>query len=292
MHISFEGYVSIGLALLGLAGAGAIMVFPNRIEIGWALILLAVTGVVALVIFQISNKLPIRSPIILVGMLVCLIGFLGLATVYFWPVPKSEPSPEPPSALRDLPDLLSLFMADFKPGIGLVWNAFGDIDVATGDQKQSVRIYYKIISDTQSNTKFLAFYVPLVGESPFKALLAFLAKEYASYFDIEQKHWAIVGQQGSSDQTNTQRLAFSGRIYIYHNDSMGAEEVGVSTRLFREHGASVQFRGDEYLAAVWSSIQSGAVKPPLKFVIRDGIPVAENKDRPPNPQRVPVPGDR
>jgi hypothetical protein len=57
-------------------------------------------------------------------------------------------------------------------------------------------------------------------------------------------------------------------------------------RALREHGASVQFRGDEYLAAVWSSIQSGAVKPPPRFVIRDGIPLAETKDRPPNPQPV------
>ena len=44
MHISDEGKIGIVLALIGLAGAGAIMVAPQQLWIGWSLIALALPG--------------------------------------------------------------------------------------------------------------------------------------------------------------------------------------------------------------------------------------------------------
>jgi hypothetical protein len=44
MQISAEGTIGIALGLAGLAGAGAIMAFPQDIEIGWGLIVVAVIG--------------------------------------------------------------------------------------------------------------------------------------------------------------------------------------------------------------------------------------------------------
>jgi hypothetical protein len=46
MQITFEGKISIFLTLLGLAGAGAVMIFPERIWIGWLLIASAAIGLV------------------------------------------------------------------------------------------------------------------------------------------------------------------------------------------------------------------------------------------------------
>jgi hypothetical protein len=48
MHISLEGKIGIWLALAGLAGAGAIMIAPEKLWIGWSLISLAALGSTAL----------------------------------------------------------------------------------------------------------------------------------------------------------------------------------------------------------------------------------------------------
>jgi tellurite resistance protein TehA-like permease len=48
MHLSSEGKISIFLALIGLAGAGAIMIAPRHTEIGWSLIAIAAVGCVYL----------------------------------------------------------------------------------------------------------------------------------------------------------------------------------------------------------------------------------------------------
>jgi hypothetical protein len=56
MHISFEGKIGIGLALIGLAGAGAMMVAPEDLEIGWSLITIAVVGAVFLVGYHFAGR--------------------------------------------------------------------------------------------------------------------------------------------------------------------------------------------------------------------------------------------
>src|ERR1700722_4701813 len=48
MQISLEGKIGIWLALVGLAGAGAIMIAPEKLWIGWGLISLAGLGSTAL----------------------------------------------------------------------------------------------------------------------------------------------------------------------------------------------------------------------------------------------------
>src|ERR1019366_4998598 len=63
MQISTEGKIGIALALVGVAGAGAIMVFPQDIEIGWCLIAVAIIGAIwlAIVHFGLWQRLPITS---------------------------------------------------------------------------------------------------------------------------------------------------------------------------------------------------------------------------------------
>jgi hypothetical protein len=214
-----------------------------------------------------------RRVIAIIGMFVCGIGFLGFATVYFWPNREGPNGKLPVAALSGPPSLLNLFMTDLRPSVGLMWNAFGDVEVQTDGDKSKVRIFYKIVNDTQANTKFIAFYVPNLGGA-FHAVLTFLSKDYKGYFsDIESKHWAVMGSEGTSDAVNTKDIGFSGAIYIYHEDPLSAEELGEMTGRFRENGARVYFRGDKYVLAVWSSIRSGDIKAPPRFEIRNGLPV-------------------
>jgi len=50
MQISSEGKIGIALALIALAGSGAIVIAPNQVSIGWGMIAVAVVGCILLVL--------------------------------------------------------------------------------------------------------------------------------------------------------------------------------------------------------------------------------------------------
>jgi hypothetical protein len=56
MQISLEGKIGIWLALVGLAGAGAIMIAPEKLWIGWGLISLAALGSAALAFHHFGRR--------------------------------------------------------------------------------------------------------------------------------------------------------------------------------------------------------------------------------------------
>jgi hypothetical protein len=90
MHISSEGKIGILLALIGLAGAGAIMVAPQATLIGWSLIAFAVLGLLALALhhFDIEEyrfKIRRGKMLPLIGMIASGIAFISCSTWYFWP---------------------------------------------------------------------------------------------------------------------------------------------------------------------------------------------------------------
>jgi hypothetical protein len=92
MHISAEGKIGILLALIGLAGAGAMMVAPEHTEIGWLLIAVALTGGAFLAGHHFADlKKWRRKMVALIGMAVCVLGLFGFTTMYFFsrPTPKS-----------------------------------------------------------------------------------------------------------------------------------------------------------------------------------------------------------
>jgi hypothetical protein len=89
MHISIEGKLGLLVGLIGLGGAGAVVIAP---EVGWGLIGVAVIGGVVLAFHHFSEALArIWNPgnntrmIALAGMIVCGTGFIAFAGVYFWP---------------------------------------------------------------------------------------------------------------------------------------------------------------------------------------------------------------
>jgi hypothetical protein len=65
----------IFLALLSLAGAGAIMVFPQHTEIGWGLIVISIFGFILLAFHHYGLGFRSISP--LLGMLLLGIVFIG-----------------------------------------------------------------------------------------------------------------------------------------------------------------------------------------------------------------------
>jgi hypothetical protein len=142
MHISGEGEVGIFLALLALAGAGAIMIYPTHLWIGWLLILVSVGGAIGLAInhFGLWQMKPVPS----IGMGLSAALFIAFAIWNFWPQSTMGeaasrpviPIPFPSSIntqtpeLRALVDGANIFIPDARDmrnvsGIALdvkIWN--------------------------------------------------------------------------------------------------------------------------------------------------------------------------
>jgi len=92
MAISNEGKIGIVLGLLGLGGAGAIMVAPQFLAIGWGLIVIAIAGAILLAYHHFGGRFGTgrdrnnrRRMIPLIGMVVFGLAFLASAGWYFWP---------------------------------------------------------------------------------------------------------------------------------------------------------------------------------------------------------------
>jgi hypothetical protein len=99
MHISTEGKLGLLVGLVGLGGAGAVVIAP---EIGWVLIGIAAIGGVTLAFHHFSEALArLWNPgnnarmIALAGMIARGIGYLGFAAVHFWPRSELPPVPTP-----------------------------------------------------------------------------------------------------------------------------------------------------------------------------------------------------
>jgi hypothetical protein len=87
MQISSEGYIGIGLGLLSLAGAGAVVIAPDHTEIGWAMIALAGAGCVMLAHHHFNNWLDRRGYAFLT-IAVVLAALADVAFYHFKPAPQ------------------------------------------------------------------------------------------------------------------------------------------------------------------------------------------------------------
>jgi hypothetical protein len=99
-RISAEGKIGIFLALIGLLGAGAIMIAPQQLWIGWTLIAIAVVGLLILGLYHFWSRIHTSAGQATIGAIaiaVILSGEYGYYSGYFenW-LPSFGPSAPPP----------------------------------------------------------------------------------------------------------------------------------------------------------------------------------------------------
>lgn len=208
----------------------------------------------------------------------------------------ATPAEKHDSALRESPppSLLSLFMTDLQPSEGMTWNASVEITIRVGDREVIIPIFYNIYDDTNANAKYLAFYIPAIhikGAQPSVhsySIAEEIAEKYPQWIkDIQENRWAVIKSTGSSSSDSTKDIPFSGRIFIYHADDFSIEQLAALQKLFRKHGATVQFRGMDYATAAWTAIRAGDAKPPPSYVLKNGYPMREDQNSVATPQGAP-----
>lgn len=284
MAISNEGKIGIGLGLLTALGTAIVLIAPDSAKpVGWILLVIAVAGIVLLAIYHgfdlwRDRRQPrgAQKMFSYAGIIACAIGFLGFSVWHWWPTPKTAA----PAALvaQTPPTLFSLFMNDLKPQVGMVWNASYEVTVTVGDHKQQLPVFYNIYDDFSARSKYVSFYVPIIFASSLGTdqhlefqVVENIAETYrGSIDDIQKNRWAEMGQIGTSNIESTAKIPFSGRVYVYHAKGFTVDQIAALTRLFRKKKADVQFRGMEYAASAWQSIQLGQAKPPPVYEVRDG----------------------
>lgn len=155
-----------------------------------------------------------------------------------WPIYQARQHLSNPKELS----LYDLFLTDF-PGvqrIGETWKIKKD--------KDSLKVSYFSVIDLEFQAKVLTFYIPN-WRSMYDLCVFILdqieSKKLTIPEAINMKQKAI----GDSTISSSQEAKFSGRVFIYHETELSAEEIGDLTKLYKSKGLNVQFRGSSYLSS-------------------------------------------
>jgi hypothetical protein len=109
-----------------------------------------------------------------IGMIFFAIGFIGCA-IWYWSARGIEDVPKPPAttatpkqaSLPPMPSILSLFMTDFAgkgSGGGIVLLGGAHAELTLPDDTK-LEIFYNIIQDFGSRSKFITFYIEVDPEN-------------------------------------------------------------------------------------------------------------------------------
>lgn len=184
--------------------------------------------------------------------------------------PPTDSSTKKLGSLPPMPTVLSLFMTDFKgkgSGGGISLSSDGRDDLTLKNDAK-LRIFFQVNEDYGNRSKFLSFYIQSSPQT-YEAI-ELLAATYRKYLNATIK--VEEGGVASSSVTKTRELVFTGRVFIYHEDTLSLSELGKLSDLYQSHGLSPKFLTTPYALSVWESIRSGSSKPPAKYELRDGIP--------------------
>ena len=112
MHISTEGKIGIALGLVALLGAGAIVVWPEHTEIGWAMMAIAAVGGLALAVHHFGEAWSATAKVVAVIGGIAFLALTGLLIWFFRPntvvLPKQDLSPPVPLLAEQVQELKAI----------------------------------------------------------------------------------------------------------------------------------------------------------------------------------------
>jgi hypothetical protein len=171
-------------------------------------------------------------------------------------VPSSSQSrPHPPNVpLKHLdaqPTLYSLFKHDFDSTVRIS----GPFTVKEKDTNKTIAEFdAQIYMDFPARSKFIGVYFPRTTPDETVKQCELFADYLQGILGMQMPEAtsAFVGEEMMSSKD----LIFSGRVFIYHEDSLSLEQRASLEVLYKSKNLSVQFRGPDYLAGrilAWSA---------------------------------------
>jgi hypothetical protein len=156
------------------------------------------------------------------------------------------------------------------------WNITGAVDrfsfrpITFDHDQRSYKVYLSVYYDKGSHAKYISVYIPY-GQNMVD-LLSSLIDHVGEFLQNSLKNPMINSQaklQGESEPETFSSFPFSGCIYIYYEGTLGSEELGDLSRAYKARGMAAEFRGSDYMLAIWSNIVAGIALPPREFAIED-----------------------
>jgi hypothetical protein len=168
---------------------------------------------------------------------------------------ETKPATQAADSLPTTLTLRQLFETDFSDMLK-GRNEHNFTDKRTG---QKIVITKQLYLDHACRYTFVGFFIPSLGPTSHETrdICEYLSSNYKLAFELERE--VLSGGHIGEDATETTELTFTGRVYIYHQDSLTTEDRAALIKSFREHGAAVTFRGQDYLAM--SILARQAAKP-------------------------------
>jgi hypothetical protein len=134
-------------------------------------------------------------------------------------------------------DVAKAFKGDFaKTSMRVLTN----IDFNQVDGDRTTHAKQELVIDFESNTEFLAFFIPY-GDLSY-SICVNIANNYKTML-AESRKLAITRQTGGELAVfDSKSLVFTNVIYLYVEKSLTLEQLGALQKLYRERGLSVQFK--------------------------------------------------
>jgi hypothetical protein len=242
--------IAILLALAAIPAGVSLMAAPEYIGIlkeypgsfFWAGLILAALLIGAAIIIALRGEASeprighTRRVIALTGMIVLGLGFLGPASVYFWPsktYTNDFTDAVKNAYLHDF-NLLSQDINLTMPGPSLSYD------------HKTVEVLGRIYYDFEARGRFVAFYFSSSANimAICKQILPDLKKIIENAESRVQVQGGRVGQMG---MVNGRDLPFSGRVFLYHHMPITTDDILSVLTLGKQNNLDVIFRGYDYV---------------------------------------------
>lgn len=136
--------------------------------------------------------------------------------------------------------LYDLFLTDFSGAqkAGGHWSM-------SNSTNRNLAVEQFVVLDLERGTKFIQFYIPR-WEDTFNVCVALSDLYEKALAEAEQVEFS--GKDpGDTDVSSSKDTVFSKTVFVYHESELTAEQIGVLSKLYRDKGLRVQFRGSVYL---------------------------------------------
>lgn len=175
---------------------------------------------------------------------------------------QPQPSTTPTTNTIDTDTLLMPY-AWYQQDLQSIEGFVADIDYKSEDGSKELTIQFAMRFDYATGAKFVTVYVPHTDTWLAYEICRNLPKhlnEYAARTvgDIVES----VTAPGDSTAISSRDLRFTGRVIIYHSDTLSLEQLGTLEGIYRQAKLSLICKGPAYAYRKWQDYQVNKLKPP------------------------------
>ncbi len=127
--------------------------------------------------------------------------------------------------------------------------------------KDNLTIQLKIVNDFTVKSKFVGFYVP-TSDKTFSHCVN-LANNYKKFLSFLDERITLEGGLAYERPTNSRELKFTGRIFIYHETYLLAEQKNSLEKLFKRNRVSLMLRSVDYVINRNATSNANNTKPQI-----------------------------